>query len=715
MKIRIIAAGAVLLGAAAGILAFRANHPASDPPGREATIVTLVTNILEKGDYHPKPIDARYSVEVYDKYLKSLDDEKKFFIQPDISYLSRYKNTLQGELLGESSLGFLHDADSIFDIRVNQARKIYPDLLSAPFDFSRPEQIDLDPDHQVYAPDSARLRDVWRKLLKYKTLDVLAGLQDQQAALKKDSAGFREKTLADLETEARQKVKKIYDHYFEHIGKVGEKERFSMFMDALTHTMDPHTDYFAPVDNRYFDETMSGVFYGIGALLQGTPEGNIKIASIVTGGPAWKEGELKAGDVILKVGQGSQEPVDITGYETNDAVKIIRGDKGTTVSLTVKQPNGALKTIQIVRDVVHIDETFAKSYLIQNDHHKIGFIVLPEFYADFDQAGGRHCSQDMLTEISKLNAAGVDGIILDLRFNGGGSLSDAVDIGGLFEPQGPVVQVRSRDGSITVDRNHNGPPVYNGPLIVLVNEYSASASEILAAALQDYGRAVIIGSPATYGKGTVQRKYDLDDFLRGDKSAFGAPLGDLKLTIQKFYRINGGSTQLKGVVPDIILPDPYFGVAERTDMDAMAWDQIAPAQYQPWGHSLNLSYLKARSGERVSASPAFRQMDTDIQLMKRMDSNKVMPLNITAYRSQLEENDAALRKMDNITKEVPALQLSNLPQDMPAIDSDSTAVSLNRMQLQAYRKDMYLDEAVNVIDDMIGMEGLNGKLSKNGN
>jgi carboxyl-terminal processing protease len=715
MKIRIIAATALLVGATAGILAFKGKHADVLPAGREGTIVTLVSNILEKGDYHPKPIDRSYSIEVYDKYLKSLDDEKKFFIQPDIDYLNRYRESMDQEMLGQQPLGFFHDADSIYEIRLHQAQQLYPQILAKPFDYSRDESIDLNGDTEPYASDTAALRDVWRKLLKYKTLDLLIGLQNQQKALKADSAGMKEKSEDDLQAEARGRVEKIFDHYFVHIGKVAEKERFSMFMDAVTHTMDPHTDYFAPVDNRYFDETMSGVFYGIGALLQGTSEGSIKIANIVTGGPAWKEGELKQGDVILKVAQGDKEPVDITGFETDDAVKIIRGDKGTTVRLTVKQTNGTMKTISIVRDEVHIDETFAKSFIINNGNHKIGFIVLPEFYADFEQANGRHSSADMLAEINKLNATGVDGIILDLRFNGGGSLADAVDIGGLFEPQGPVVQVRSGDGSIQVDRNHNGPPVYRGPLAVLVNEYSASASEILVAALQDYGRAVIIGSPSTYGKGTVQRKYDLDDFLQGDKSAFGGPLGDLKLTIQKFYRINGGSTQLKGVVPDIILPDPYFGVAERTDKDAMAWDQIPAAHYQAWDQNLNLGYLETKSQQRVSASPAFRQMASDISLMKKLDSEKIIPLNMTAYRSQLSENDAALKKMDNITKQVPELQVANLSQDLTSINSDSTAVSLNHSQLQGYRKDMYLDEAVNVMNDMINMGNLNGKLSRNGN
>lgn len=717
MKFTLIAASALLVGSAAGVLAFKVYHRDNLPQGRDPAIVALVTNILEKYQYQPKPIGSHYSIEVYDKYLNSLDDEKKFFLQPDINYLSRFRTSLDSEINGDQPLSFFHDADSIFNIREKQASLIYTSILSRPFHFNGNGSINTDMHLQPFPADLAARQEVWHKLLKYKTMDVLVGLEDKQRLIEKDSAGYHPRPEAALEAKARGQVKKVFDLYFEHLNRIDEKKRFSFFMDAVTHTMDPHTDYFAPADNRYFNEMMSGVFYGIGALLQATPDGNIKIASIVTGGPAWKEGQLKAGDIILKVGQNMKEPVDISGFSTNDAVKIIRGDKGTIVKLTVRQTNGTIITIPIVRDKVNIEETFAKSFIIQKKNHRIGYIVLPEFYADFNHANGRHASADMRREINKLNADSVDGIILDLRFNGGGSLEDAVNIAGQFEPQGPVVQVRSGDGNVQVDDNQNGPPIFTGPLVVLVNEGSASASEILTAALQDYHRAVIIGSPSTYGKGTVQRMINLDRFLQGNNSAYGGPIGDLKLTIQKFYRINGGSTQLKGVTPDIILPDTYFGVGERTDKDALPWDHIPPTQYSLWDHPLHLAYLRSRSASRVSASQAFQLVNAEISLMKKMDSVKSIPLNITAYRREKQANDSALKKMDALVNEVKPLKVANLPQDLTGIDSDSTKITLNQMELHNYRRDIYLQEAVNVMDDMISPGSLqnNGRLTKTGN
>jgi carboxyl-terminal processing protease len=704
---------AVLIAGAAGVLAFVTLKKDSPPSDKDELIVNMVGQVLEKWHYEPKKIDDSFSKEVFDKYIDNLDGEKKFFISPDIDYLKRYETSIDDEIKGQESLGFLNDADSILDIRLKQAEKIYPAILEKPFNFNENDSIQLSRDKLNFPADSAALREVWYKMLKYRTLTKLTELQKEQEQAV-DTASIKKENITQLETDARKQVKKIYDLYFDRLrSHFTEKERFSAFMNAITGSMDPHTNYFSPLDKRYFDEQMSGTFYGIGALLR-QDEDKVKIENIVTGGPAWKEGQLKAGDIILKVGQGDEQPVDMTGFTTEDAVKLIRGSKGTMVKLTVKHLDGTVETIAITRGEVKIEDTFARSYLINNDKHKIGYIVLPEFYFNKSGVTGPGSSAfDVGQEIKKLKAVGVEGIILDLRFNGGGSLSDAIDMAGLFVPKGPVVQVRSRDGDVNVLQDHFPDVAYKGPLAIMVNEYSASASEILAAAMQDYKRAVIIGSTETYGKGTVQRMVDLSDLLpQSQKKVFG-PLGALKLTIQKFYRISGGSTQLKGVSSDIVLPDPYYDIAERTDKDALPWDQIKKADYAEWTDPANVDYLRKRSEVRLENDQAFKMIDANIAVLKRINDEKKMPLNLNQYIALQDANDSALKKVDEVKKLIKPLNISNLNVDISSINTDSIKAGRNRELLKAYRTDPYLNEATRVMEDMIsGPTMQNGKLTK---
>jgi carboxyl-terminal processing protease len=385
------------------------------------------------------------------------------------------------------------------------------------------------------------------------------------------------KPNAELEKEAREKVLKIMDRTFDRYRfKFNDDEKFSYYVNAITNMMDPYTEFFPPVDKRYFDEQLSGQFFGIGASLQ-YEDGNIKVGSLLTGSPAWKSEQIEVGDFITKVAQGNDQPVDLTGYTVEDAVKLIRGKKGTEVKLTLKKTDGTVKTVSLIRDKIVQDETFARSTVIEEGTSKIGYIFLPEFYANFDDPTGSRSALDVAKEVAKLKQQKVDGIVIDLRNNGGGSLYDVVQIAGLFIDQGPIVQVKDRDGRPTVMRDKDGNVLYDGPLAVMVNEFSASASEIFAAAIQDYGRGVIIGSTSTYGKGTVQRSIALDgdNFLSNNSE-----LGSLKLTLQKFYRINGGSTQLKGVVPDIVIPDKYeyLKFREKDNTNALKWDEIAEAR-----------------------------------------------------------------------------------------------------------------------------------------
>ena len=474
MKLKVIVP-AMLISISAGIFAFTKIAAKDDPPGRYEAIISLVGQILKEGHYQPKPIDDAFSREVFAKYLKNLDGEKKFFLKSDIQALKPLETHVDDELNG-ASLDFFNRTTEIIKKRTAEVAGIYPEILAKPFDFSKQETVVIDPESLDWPADEAARKEAWRKSLKYRTLEKYAELLDQRD---KEKNG---KTDAALEAEARAKVKKIYDRYFDRLkNRTKEDDRFSLYVNAITTTMDPHTDYMPPIEKRSFQESMAGKFFGIGAQLR-EEEGRIKIVNIVAGSPAWKDGRLKADDVILKVGEGSKEPIDISGYAVEEAVTVIRGTKGSEVKLTVKSVDGTTKVVSLVRDEVKLDDTFAKSAVI-NGPHKIGYIYLPEFYADFTDREGAFSYDDVAAEIKKLKDEKVEGIILDLRFNGGGSLPDVIKMAGLFVPEGTMVQVRSRGGEIQQQKDRDKSVQYDGPLAIMVNEFSASASEIMAAAM----------------------------------------------------------------------------------------------------------------------------------------------------------------------------------------------------------------------------------------
>lgn len=683
----------VLLSISAGVLAFNKLGHNDDPPGRYEVIMNLVGQMLKEGHYQPKQIDDKFSTEVFNKYLRSLDTEKKFFLKSDVTKLAPLSTHIDDELKG-APIDCFRSINTLIKQRVAEAATIYPEILSKPFDFTVNEDVTLDPDKMDFPADENARKEAWRKVLKYRTLEKLTDLQELRDKEKnKDSI----KTDVQLEAEARVKVKQLYDRYFERLkNRQNDNDRFNLYVNAITTTMDPHTDYFPPDEKRAFEEQMAGKFFGIGAQLK--EEGDkIKVVSIVTGSPSWKQGKLKANDIIQKVAQGNSEPVDITGYPVEDAVKIIRGKKGTPVKLTVKSVDGTVKDITIIRDEIITEETFAKSAII-NGQHKIGYIYLPEFYADFNDRNGARSAEDVAKEVAKLKAENVEGIILDLRFNGGGSLQDVVQMAGLFIPEGPVVQVRSRGGDAVVLRDRDKNVQYDGPLAIMVNEYSASASEIMAAAMQDYKRAVIIGSTQTFGKGTVQRLFNLDDFYPVKD---GGSLGALKLTQQKFYRADGGSTQLKGVASDIVLPDPYYEVAERKDSDALAWDEIPRAAFTPWYNPVNTESLKKNSEKRMATSPAFKLLNENLSALKKLEKQETYSLNLQTYKTEQKTNTAALKKYDAVNDKVKELNIVNIKSDMEKLGNDSSKIARNKDWIKIRTKDIYLDEAVNVMNDLI--------------
>ncbi|HRF20091.1 MAG TPA: S41 family peptidase, partial [Chitinophagaceae bacterium] len=479
-----------------------------NPPSKYEQIMKLVGEMLSQGHYSPQDINDAFSQKVFAKYMKELDPEKNFFLKGDLDALKKFETRVDDEIKG-APVEFFLAAGKTFTTRMEQASAIVNEFLTKPFDFTVDEEVMLDADKLQYPATEKEIKERWRKKLKYMTLERYADLLDTRDK-NKGKEGFVVKTDEELEKEAREKVKRIMDRTFERYRfKFSDDDKFNLYVNAITTTMDPHTEFFPPVDKRYFDEEMSGRFYGIGASLQ-YDDGNIKVASVLTGSPAWKSGEIQAGDVIVKVAQGKEEPVELTGFVVTDAVKLIRGKKGTEVKLTLKKTDGSLKVVSLIRDEIVQDETFARSAIVNNNGSKIGYIFLPEFYADFDRPNGNRSFTDVANEVKKLKEEKVDGIVIDLRNNGGGSLYDVVQMAGLFIDEGPIVQVKDRENKPSVLKDKDRNVLYTGPLAVMVNEFSASASEIFAAAIQDYNRGVIIGSTSTYGKGTVQRNIGLD-------------------------------------------------------------------------------------------------------------------------------------------------------------------------------------------------------------
>ncbi|HEX6334274.1 MAG TPA: carboxy terminal-processing peptidase [Flavisolibacter sp.] len=676
----------------------------SDPPTKYEKIMQLVGSYLSQGHYSPKDINDEFSRQAYSKYFEELDPDKNLFMKQDLSTLARYSTSLDDEMKG-APVQFFKEAGKIFNKRVEEAAVLYKDLLSQPFNFSTNETIVTDPKRIAFASSDEERRESWRKRLKYMVLQRYVDLIDARES-NKGKEGFTVKSDTELEKEARAKVLAAMDRTFDRYrNKFNEDEKFSVYVNTITSMMDPYTEFFPPVDKRYFDEQLSGSFFGIGAQLT-YDEGNIKIASVLPGGPAKKSGQVEVGDIIVRVGQGKDQPVELTGFDVTDAVKIIRGQKGTEVTLTLRKKDGTLKTLSLVRDKIEQDESYVRSAVINEGTSRIGYIFLPEFYADFERPDGRRSSIDFANEVMKLKKEKVDGIVIDLRSNGGGALYDVIEIAGLFIDQGPVVQVRDRDGNPQVMRDKNSGVLWDGPLTVMVNEFSASASEIFAAAMQDYGRAIIIGSTSTFGKGTVQRSIGLDP--SSGFSSGNSDLGSLKLTLQKFYRINGGSVQVKGVVPDVVVPDyfEYLKLRERDNNNALQWDEISKAPYKIWQPGYDLQIIRNLSATRIGNDSVFRLIKVKTDLLAKQD-DKEYPLQIDQFRKEQKVTREAVKEIERLVKMDHALQVSFLKQDESRYNSeDKDKTERYKQWLTNLGKDVYVNEAVKVIHDMVNQQNL---------
>ncbi len=668
---------------------------------KDKTKLEVILQGLQFAHYQPKDLNDDFSHKVFDLYLKRMDYSKRFLLQEDIDRLSKYRNELDDQMRADN-VEFFDVANEIILQRTKDAKQYCSEILEQPFDFSKNEMIETDPKKISYPKTREDMKDSWRKYLKQQALIRVAdNLESQEKAEAKKDTSVKIKSMQTLEMEARKRVKDNINDLFKRLGELDREDRIAMYFNAIANSMDTHTEYFPPKDKENFDIQLSGQLEGIGATLQ-EKDDHIKVMSIVPGSPSYKQGDLKAGDVITMVAQGKSDPVNVEGMRLDDAIKLIRGKKGTEVRLTVKKPDGSKKIVPIVRDIVQIEETFAQSAIIKSGGDKIGYIKLPTFYADFNRQGGRSSAEDVKKEVLKLKAQGVQGIVLDLRNNGGGSLDDVVRMAGLFIARGPIVQVKGRDGAAQQLDDNDKEVVYSGPLAVMVNSNSASASEIMAAAIQDYKRGIIVGSKQTFGKGTVQRFFNLDDNVPGNNPV--KPLGSIKITMQKFYRINGGATQLRGVVPDVILPDPLVEVDRgEADTDApLAWDEIQKSEYITWSQPmLDYKKIRDRSQARTSKSAEFKLISEESKMFRDQKDKTEVSLNLEKYRAEDRKQRDEAKKLKDASIEFADFMPTFLPDDPKAsAPSDSVKNPRGTEFLKSIRKDVYLNETVNIVRDL---------------
>ncbi len=682
-----------------------------DDPDKDKLLIQLITYVLDNGHFKPQDLNDSFSENVFEDYLNQLDPFKRYFYASDIEEFRAYENQLDDQIRAYD-LSFFNLTHERLLQRIEESKKIYSDILDKPFDFDKNESYSADYEQLTYVKSRREMKERWRQQLKFSTIanyDDAIAQSDSEAdnslpegtlsAQNEKPINNKNKSLTELEKEARDATRRSLDELYDFIDERQRKDWFAVYMNAIVEEFDPHTFYFAPEDKDRFDVAMSGNFEGIGARLQKRMDA-IMVNEIISGGPAWRANELEVGDQILKVRQADEiEPVNVVGMRIDDAIKLIKGPKGTTVFLTLKKVDGTIEDISITRDIVELEEVYAKSSTVIKDDKTFGVINLPKFYVDFENYNNRNAASDIKQEIIRLKQEGIEGLVLDLRNNGGGSLPTVVDIAGLFIESGPVVQVKETGQPKEVLNDKDQSIIWDGPLVILVNELSASASEILAAAMQDYKRAIIIGSKQTYGKGTVQNVLDLNRLVRNNSSG---DLGALKFTTQKFYRVNGGSTQLEGVKSDVIVPDrySYIDIGEKDQENPLPWDKIDAVDYELWGNYFDYDTTIERSKARMASNEQLKLIDENAKWVKKIRDREVYSLNYEEYKKQMELNEEEAKRFEKLSEYQTNLTFNSLPYEIKLMEQDSVLKEKRDRWHQSLAKDVYIEEALNVLNDL---------------
>lgn len=679
-----------------------------DDPDKDKLLIDLITYVLERGHYDAKDMDDAFSEAVFDSYMDALDPFKRVLLQKDIEDFAEYRTKLD-DMIKEKDLTFFNLTFERYSERLKEAEGIKDDVLKNPFDFSIAESMNTDYEKMDFVKNKRELKDRWRKQLKLNALGSYFDRKDSQENPPVPSEGDEdvsqdepEEILTDVEIEekVRTEIQETMADFFEFSYEQERQDYFSIFLNAVVEEYDPHTYYFAPVAKERFDQQMSGQFQGIGARLQ-KKNSEIRVTDVISGGPAWRQEELQEGDVIMKVKQeGEKEATSIVGMRLEDAIKLIKGPKGTKVTLNVKKKiDGSFKNIVIERDIVELEEVYARSAFVEKEDKSYGVINLPKFYFDMENYKERNAATDVREEIERLKEKGVEGLVIDLRNNGGGSLKTVVDIAGLFIKQGPVVQVKSNGDEPEILEDKDPGVVWDGPLVILVNEISASASEILAAAMQDYKRAIIIGSKQTYGKGTVQNVVDLNRWLR--KNDYG-DMGALKVTTQKFYRVNGGSTQLEGVKSDVVVPDrfSYIDIGEKDQKNPLPWDAIRPADYKIWDGFVNFEETIGESKARMSKNEQLKLIDDYAKWISERRNDNDWPLAYENYKARVKDNEEQTKRFDALDDYDSKLSYESLPYEETLFETDTILKEKRERWHKSLAKDVYVEEAINVLNDL---------------
>ena len=667
-------------------------------PNRDKLLMQLISYLLEQGHFQPKYFNDEFSLEVYKRFLNRIDPYKHYFYKSDIEVFKQYEQQLDDQIQNYE-IEFFNIVYERLTQRINESVDVYNDILSKPFDYEINENFNSDSEELDYVSSRNEMYERWRKQLKFTTLSSYHDLlSDQQS--KSNNSDLTTKTKEQIEEESRLSTLGNLEQTAIYYNDLRRNDWLSIYINSIAESFDPHTYYFAPQDKDRFDASMSGKYEGIGARLE-KKMNEIRITELISGGSAWRQNKLQVGDIILKVRQENEnEAVSVLGKRLDDAVKLIKGPKGTSVILTLRRVDGTIEDLKIPRDEIELEETYVKSSILKSDDYIFGVINLPKFYIDFEDLNSRNATTDLKKEIQRLKSEGMNGLVLDLRNNGGGSLKTVVDIGGLFIDKGPIVQVRSTGYDSEVLRDRDPSIIWDGALVILVNEFSASASEILAAAMQDYKRAVIIGSKQTYGKGTVQNIIDLNKMIKNNTNG---DMGALKFTTQKYYRINGGSTQLEGVKSDIVLPSryTYMDMGEKDQDNPLPWDEIQPATYKEWENSINYEEIIKLSRNRVNNNPTLKLIDESARWIEKTRSKKVFSLNYKIFKNEMIDNERESKKFDSISNYKTDLLFSSLSYEFPLMDRDSVLRDNRNRWHESLSKDIYMEEALNVLKDLL--------------
>ena len=666
---------------------------------KDGLVIQLITYVLDQAHYLDKEIDDNFSEEVFETFIENIDPYKRYFYASDYKDFSKYKLSID-DSFKNPDLTFFNLVHDRFINRISETKSIYKKILSNPFDFTKQEQFNLDIDEMEYVNNESELYDRWRRLLKIYVIENYHDeIKDDQRKFEKDST-FLIRSNAEIEETVRLDLSQTMDESYRVLQEeLQRQDWFSIYINSFVSQYDPNTSYLDPDSRDRFDVDISGNYAGIGAMLRKKID-KVEITEIISGGPAWRDNTLEKGDAILKVRQEDEdEAVSILGMRLSEAVKLIKGKKGTNVYLTIKKVDGNVSEISIKRDIVLLEETYIKSSIVSKSDLKYGVINIPKFYIDFDNQSNRDAAKDLRLEINRLKEEGVKGLVIDLRNNGGGSLKTVVDMAGMFIKNGPVVQVKYFDKEKQILSDRDRSILWTGPLVILVNEGSASASEILAAAMQDYKRAIVIGGNQTWGKGTVQVVFPLNRMVRGNTNG---DLGALRYTTQKYYRINGGSVQLEGVKSDINVPYryKYLDFGEKDSDNPMQWDEIGKADYSTWQSNFDFNQAIEKSKIRMENNNYLKLVDENAKWIKSVRENKIVNLNYDDFKEEIEKNSIETEKFKALDDYSMDYTFNSLPYEINLISSDSVLGMKRERWHKSLSKDIYIEEALNVLSDL---------------